>query len=132
MERLTKPNSAIVDEVKAQWRRLWAERYDDKVRAEGVASQAFSLCFVERGTIIAATRDFKPLDLKEILQKNHVRSINSIVGPPASVGGWTKFARTILNKQTRSRQMSWEEPRQEQRKGLQLKKGGRGWMHRTE
>jgi hypothetical protein len=120
----------LVDEVKEEWRRLWLGRIDDRVRAEGLADRAFPLCFVERGTVIVATRDFKPLDLKEILGLNLVQNVEQVVGSPPAVGGWRKFARSVLNNQVRSRRFVLEEPRRGCEKNLQLKKGGRGWMHR--
>ncbi len=126
---------ARVDAVKDEWRQLWRERIDDKVRAEGLADRSFPLCFVERGTVIVATRDFKPLDLKEILRRNLVENVERVVGPPSSVGGWGKFARTVLNGQMRSRRArahAMAEPRVNRGKNGQLKKGGRGWMHRVE
>ena len=98
--------------------------------AEGVANRAFPLCFVERGTVIVATRDFKPLDLREILSLNLIQNIERVVGPPSSVGGWRKFSRTVLNNQARNRRLVLEEPRGDCVKNLQLKKGGRGWTHR--
>jgi hypothetical protein len=58
-------------DIREEWRLLWLGRIDDKVRAEGVANRCFSLLFVERGTVIVATRDFKPLDLREILRRKH-------------------------------------------------------------
>jgi hypothetical protein len=120
-----------VEEIKEEWRHLWRERIDDRVRAEGVASRTFSLCFVDRGTIIVATRDFKPLNLKEILSLNRIQNAEQVVGPPPAVGGWHKFARTVLNKQARNRSFVFEKPRSDRVKNLQLKKGGRGWLHRT-
>jgi hypothetical protein len=120
-----------VEEIKEEWRRLWRERIDDKVRAEGVASRIFPLCFVDRGTIIVATRDFRPLNLKEILSLNQVQNAEQVVGPPLAVGGWHKFARTVLNKQARNRRFLFEKPQPDRVKNLQLKKGGRGWLHRT-
>jgi hypothetical protein len=36
---------------------LWKERFDDKVRAEGVANRDYSSLFVEKGTVIFATRN---------------------------------------------------------------------------
>jgi len=125
-----KSERAMVEEIKKEWGQLWLERIDDKVRAEGVASKSFSLCFVERGTIIAATRDFKPLDLKEILSLNRIQNVERVVGPPSAVGGWHKFARTVLNNQARNRRLVLEEPQQDRCGNLQLKKGGRGWIHR--
>lgn len=132
LDIVEKSDRDLVDEVKEEWRRLWLGRIDDKVRAEGMADRAFPLCFVERGTVIVATRDFKPLDLKEILSLNQVQNVDRVVGPPPAVGGWRKFSRTVLNNQARSRRFILEEPPRGRVKNLQLKKGGRGWMHRIE
>ena len=120
---------ALVKEIKEEWRQLWLERIDDKFRAEGVASRAFPLCFVDRGTVIMATRNFRPLDLKEILTLNKVQNAECIVGPPPAVGGWHKFARTVLNKQSRHRIFDFKKPGRDRVKRLQPKKGGRGWLH---
>ena len=48
-----------VDELRIQWKRLWLERAEDKVRAEGIATTDYCDLFLEKGTIIHATRDFK-------------------------------------------------------------------------
>ena len=85
---------------------LWRDRINDKVRAEGVAKRDYPSLFVERGTVIIATRDFKPLDLKEILCLHRVQNAEGLVPPHPSVGGWGKFSRTVLNKQRRSRKSS--------------------------
>ena len=121
----------LVDEVRVEWKLLWRSRIDDKVRAEGIANQDFSLLFVERGTVIIATRDFKPLDFKAILRLHDVQNVDRFVSPHPSVGGWGKFARTVLNRQTRARRWT-ESPRvstRNRRKNLQLKNDGRGWLH---
>jgi hypothetical protein len=120
---------AQTEVIKEEWRLLWLDRIDDKVRAEGIANRCFSLLSVERGTVIVATRDFKPLDLREILRSHNIQEVDRIVGPCPSVGGWTKFARTVLNKQTRARKMDEAVPRQNHYKNMQLKKRGRGWLH---
>lgn len=118
-----------VDEVREAWRQLWRSRIDDRVRAEGIANRNFSLLFVDRGTVIIATRDFKPLDLKEILRRHKFQDVERLVPPHPSVGGWTKFARTVLKRQKRARK--WKDPvrRRNQKKNLPPKKGGRGWLH---
>jgi len=87
---------------------------------------------VDQGTIIVATRDFKALNLKEILSLNRIQNAEQVVGPPSAVGGWHKFARTVLNKQTRNRRFVFGKPLSDRVKNLQLKKGGRGWLHRTD
>lgn len=117
------------EEIKAEWKSLWQCRIDDKVRAEGMADRSFSLLAVERGTVIAATRDFKELNLKAILRSYDGENVERVVGPHPSVGGWTKFARTVLNKQTRAQQFRAEKQPEHHGKNVQLKKGGRGWLH---
>ncbi len=126
---------AVVDDVRAEWKTLWRERIDDRVRAEGLANRDFLLLFVERGTVIVATRDFKLLDLKEILRLHEIEDAERFVPPHPSVGGWGKFARTVINTQrraTRAQRLKETAPRRAGRKkNLQLKKGGRGWLHRS-
>ena len=132
MEKLQeKSDKTTVERVKQEWRQLWLERIDDKVRAEGVASREFPLCFVDQGTIIAATRDYRPLDFKEILRLNKIQNAERLVPPLPKVGGWRKFARTVLNKQKRHCYFILEKPRRDTPKNLQLKKSGRGWIHRN-
>ena len=118
-----------VEEIRAEWKLLWQGRIDDKVRAEGMADRCFSLLAVERGTVISATRDFKELSLKAILRSYDVLNVEQVVGPHPSVGGWTKFARTVLNKQTRVQQFRAEKQPLRHGKNAQLKKSGRGWLH---
>jgi hypothetical protein len=121
--------TGLIDDVKAAWKILWRSRIDDKVRAEGIVNQDYSLLFVERGTVIVATRDFKPMTLKEILLSHKILNVERIVSPHPSVGGWGKFARTVLNKQKRVRKREKPLPPRNHKKKLQLKKGGRGWLH---
>ena len=120
---------ARVDAIKEEWRLLWLSRTDDKVRAEGIANQSFSLLSVERGTVIVATRAFRPLDLREILRFQNVRDIDRFLGSYRPDGGWAKFARTVLNHQPRTRK--WNETRQHRNhlKNLQVRQSGRGWLH---
>ena len=119
-----------MEDIRVEWRLIWRDRIDDKVRAEGIANRDYLLLFVEQGTVIVATRDFKPLNFKEILRLHEVQNVERFVSPPPSVGGWGKFARIVLNKQKRARKWKAVEsvPRRK-RKNLQLKKGGRGWLH---
>ena len=65
---------ALIEELKAQWKLLWSERYDDRVRAEGVSINDYAILDVEKGTIIHATKDFKSLNLKQILEKHKVEN----------------------------------------------------------
>jgi hypothetical protein len=119
-----------VEDVRVEWRLLWRDRIDDRVRAEGIAKRDYPLLFVKRGRVIVATRDFKPLNFKEILGLHRVKNVERFLSPPPLVGGWGKFARTVLNKQKRPRKwkVTKSVPRGK-RKNLQLKKSGRGWLH---
>jgi len=118
----------FVDELRVQWKLLWRDRIDDKVRAEGIANQDYSKLFVERGTVIIATRDYKPPDFVEILQKHMSSDADRLVPPSPGVGGWGKFVRSVLSKQKGlTRRLAPSEP--DRKKDQQLKKGGRGWLH---
>jgi len=62
----------VVEEMKVQWKTLWQERFDDKLRAEDAATDDYSRLFVDKGTVIHATRDFKALNFKEILEQHKI------------------------------------------------------------
>jgi len=124
---------AFVEGLKQQWKTLWQERIDDEVRAEGISSKDYSELFVERGTVIIATRKFKPPDFYDIVQRHLSLSqndTNNVFPPSSKTGGWGKFVRNVLSKQ--------QSPVRRRRDGLietdqkvsqQQKKCGRGWLH---
>jgi len=127
---LALPQKEMVEEIKIQWRTLWQQRIDDKVRAEGIASNDYSKLFVEKGTVIRATRNFKALCFKEILEQNQVENTERYVFPSPHVGGWNKFIKTSItfNKPQRHRRaLLYVEPEKVKQ---QPKKGGRGWLHK--
>ncbi len=120
-----------MDELRVQWRSLWRNRIDDRVRAEGISNRDYSSLFVEQGTVIVATRDCKPPDFVEILEKHKPGDVDKVVPPQPAVGGWGKFARTVSNKQKRVRRRARVAPSKPTHDtGQQRKKGGRGWLHR--
>ena len=119
----------LVSEVKAQWKRLWQERIDDPVLAEGVASMDFDKLFVERGTVVLATRSFKLVTLREILERHKVVEAERHVPPSKHVGGWSRFARTRLPSYESARRRRGFAVSRDMGKKQQLKKGGRGWLH---
>jgi hypothetical protein len=121
---------AFVDELRAQWKRLWRHRIDDRVRAEGISREDYSSLFVDRGTVIVATRDFKPLDFVEILDCHKPSGIPNAIPPHPTVGGWGKFMRNFISKQKRFTKRGRPVPSKPERKGnQQRKKGGKGWLH---
>lgn len=122
----------IINELKMQYKMLWRERIDDKVRAEGIANKDFFMLFVEKGTVIFATRDFKPLNFKEILERHKVVGVDRVVPPSPHVGGWGKFMRTeIASQKRRGRVRQTRQYLDDKKQRQHLKKGGRGWVHFT-
>ena len=120
----------FIEELKKQWKTLWRDRIDDKVRAEGISGKDYSKLFVERGTVRMATRKFKAPDFNEILQQHlsaDSNDINNVLPPNPTVGGWGKFVRNVLSKQKPlARRSASTEPIK--KANQQLKKGGRGWL----
>jgi len=121
-------DEGVIAEIKSQWKRMWQERFDDHVRAEGVAFQDYDHLFVERGTVVLATRDFKLLSLKDILELHKVANAERLVPLNPVVGGWGKFVRTHISGRSASRRRVREFVVDE-KKPQHLKKGGRGWLH---
>jgi hypothetical protein len=125
----------LIEELKAQWKLLWSERFDDRVRAEGVSVNDYAILDVEKGTIIHATKDFKILNLKQILEKYKVEKPERYIQPDVHVGGWNKFIKTEINGKAAkgSRTVAYIADKCPAKKGAsqQSKKGGRGWLHTT-
>jgi len=116
--------------LKAEWKRLWRERIDDRVRAEGVANKDYPEVFVERGTVILATRNFKLMNFRDVLELHGIVGGDKYVSPDPRVGGWGKFIRTVIGgkkshrRNRRACQYLVPEKQQQQKKN-----GGRGWLH---
>ena len=93
----------MIKDLRKQWNKMWWERINDKVRAEGIANQDFPTLFVEQGSVIAATRNYRPPNFREIVEKNRSYKMNDLPLPPnPSQGGYGKFIREVVSKQKRS------------------------------
>ena len=125
----TTERKQFIEEFKNQWKSMWRNRFDDKVRAEGIADKDYSLLFVDRGTVVIATRKFKLLDFYELLQQHKSLAGSGVIPANPSVGGWGKFIKTVLNTQNLKRRRRQAPPEPDKHLGQQLKKGGRGWLH---
>ena len=120
-----------VEEIRLLWKKLWKERFDDKVRAEGVATTEYNDLFVEQGTIIHATRSFKNLNFKEILEQHQIENIDRYIPPDPQIGGWTKFIKkNVTNQRQRKHRRVKLYYDQNKPEKQQLKKGGRGWLNK--
>ena len=119
----------LVAGLKVEWTSLWFQRFNDKVRAEGVSLADYQKLKVNRGTIIHATRNCKNLYFKEILKDNLVENPERYNQPASSEGGWNKFIKTQITSTStpiKKRTASYVNVKP---KGSQPKKGGRGWLH---
>jgi hypothetical protein len=125
----------VFNETRKQWRAMWGERIDDKVRAEGIARGEYPLLGLDRGTVVVATRKCRMPDFYEVLERRRkLLGIDADAGyANPSVGGWKKFANTTLKVQPRfrsGRTRGLPQPDESARMQQQKKKGGRGWIHR--
>lgn len=125
---MTITQKQLVEDLRVEWKRLWRERLDDKVRAEGIAVDDYDQLFIDRGTIIHATRDYKALNFKDILEEHEVMNAERYIPPDPHVGGWTKFVKTNITSQ-KSQRKELAELQFEKKEKQQLKKSGRGWLH---
>ena len=125
---MTTNQKQLVEELQTEWKKLWRERLDDKVRAEGVAINDYTELFIDKGTVIHATRDFKALNFKEILQEYEILNADRYIPPDPSVGGWTKFVKDNITNQKQKRQKIKAVFYEEKEKKQPANKG-RGWLH---
>jgi hypothetical protein len=123
----------LIEELKSQWKLLWSERFDDRVRAEGVSVNDYAILDIDKGTIIHATKDFKVLSLRQILEKHLVEDPERYIQPDANVGGWNKFIKTeITGKVVKRKRPAFEiVDKCTSKNKQQPKKNGRGWLHTT-
>jgi hypothetical protein len=96
---LNQNQKQYVEDLKVEWQKLWRERTDDKVKAESIAVNDYDALFIDRGTVIHATRDFKPLNFREILEKHDVEGAERYISPNPHIGGWTKFVKDNITNQ---------------------------------
>jgi hypothetical protein len=125
------PQKEFVDELKVEWKRLWSERHDDKIRAEGIAINDYSSLFIDKGTVIHATRDFKALNFKDILEQHEVPNAERYIPPSPSVGGWGKFVKENITANNQTKNKNTKNPHSKMQSETQLqRKNGRGWLNK--
>ena len=127
---MTQSQKNVVDELKTEWKKLWQERLDDKVRAEGIATNDYSSLFVEKGTVIQATKDYKALNLREIIEQHQITNPDRYIPPNPTVGGWTKFIKTNISKNHLQNNIQKNFFNTKNCVPQRPKKSGRGWLHK--
>jgi hypothetical protein len=108
---------------------LWRERFDDKVRAEGVSVRDYPLLFVDRGVVVFAVKGAKSPSYSDIV--DFWVSKGLVYSPDPLLGGWGKFIRTELKKHAHTRASKFSDNHLKGKaEKQQAKKGGRGWLHK--
>ena len=115
--------------LKADWARLWMTKGEDEVRAEGFSLKDFERLFVDKGEIIHATRDFKPISFREIFEKHVGSEAAGRVDVDPKAGGWGKFVRE--NFPVKTKPAKRERPTIKSDLSQQQRKDGRGWLNKA-
>jgi len=116
-------------ELKSEWAELWRTKYDDEVRAEDISLKMYDRLFVDRGEIIHATRDYKPLSFREILDRHLGSELAVKISPDPAVGGWRRFVREHLQRSRPVRMR--DKPRYKVDLTQQQRKKGQGWLNKS-
>ena len=111
--------------LKADWAELWKTKHDDVVKAEGISTKVYTELFVDRGEIIHATRDYKPLSFSEIYEKHVGTEKAERIEVNPREGGWGKFARIKFPAKQTKRERPTFKPDLSQHQ----RKGGSGWLN---
>ena len=115
--------------LKIEWADLWKSKFDHEIIAEGISLRDYSLLDVDKGEIIHASRDYKPLKFREILERNLGGEAAERVDVDPLVGGWKKFARDKLPR--REKKTAREGPKIPFDLSQQQRKGGSGWLNQA-
>ncbi len=113
--------------LKEEWEELWLSKIVDGEKAEGISSKDFNRLFVERGEVIHATRNFKPLSFRDILEKHLGSQHAAKLDIDPKVGGWGRFSRTHFPAKSPQR----ERPMVKVDSSQHLRKGGAGWLNKA-
>ncbi|EMR74220.1 hypothetical protein MCGE09_00093 [Thaumarchaeota archaeon SCGC AB-539-E09] len=113
--------------LKADWNELWKTKHDDIVNAEGISSKVYPELFVDRGEIIHATRDYKPLSFSEIFNKHVGNEKAERIEVNPQEGGWGKFGRINFS----AKKIKREQPKFKPDLSQPQRKGGSGWLNQA-
>lgn len=115
--------------LKIDWAKLWKTKREDEIKAEAISVEDFDRLFVDRGEIIHATRDYRPLSFREILEKHVGPEDASRVDIDPNVGGWRKFAKR--NFPAKRKMNKRERPRVKVDLTQHQRKAGKGWLNKA-
>jgi hypothetical protein len=113
--------------LKSDWAELWKTKYEDNVKGEGISLKEYDDLFVNRGEIIHATRDFKPLSFREIYEKHVGTEKAERIDVNPYEGGWHKFSKINFPAKRTKRERPTYKPDLNQHQ----RKGGAGWLNKV-
>ena len=112
--------------TKEEWAELWQSKYVDGRKAEGISSKDYHRLFVRRGEVIYATRKFKPLSFRDILEKHLGADDAAKIDIDPKEGGWGRFSRTYFPANSPKR----EKPKVKVDISQHQRKGGAGLLNK--
>lgn len=115
--------------LKEEWKLMWKERFDDRIKGEGIVTRDHPLIFMDRGSVIFASRDAKTPTFSEIVELWAAQG--SIYAPQPAVGGWGKFIRTHLRRASHSRARNLASNPFNLKANQCKRKRAKGWLHIT-
>jgi hypothetical protein len=121
----------FTEELRKEWKTMWRSKIDDKIKAESIADKTYEGLFMDRGTIIFASKDCNPPNFKEILKKHLSSYWVERYNPHPAMGGIHKFIRQtkMQNSKTTKRKKETCLALKKMKNGGQLKKKGKGWLN---
>ena len=126
-----KAEKEMVEQLKVQWKLLWSERFNDKTRAEDVSLKNYASLHVEQGHVIHATRDYKALNFKEILDQNMIENSVKFIQPNSREGGWNKFVKTKIYPSSMKKDKFSMLNVTKKQAAQKSNKAKQGWLHLT-
>jgi len=124
-----KSQMQLVDALRVEWKSMWHEQFNDKIRAEGVSVADYERLKISRGTVLHATRSCETPEFKDILKENLVDNPDRYTQPNNVEGGWKKFIKSNIAPGTFKTKPAIGCSVVSKPRGNQPKKGGRGWLH---
>jgi hypothetical protein len=113
--------------LKKEWKLMWTERFDDAVKAEGIVTSDYPLLFMDRGSVIFASRDARTPNFKEITEFWQAQGL--VYAPSPAFGGWGRFMRTQIKGVRNSRASASNLKSNLTRDKQQMRKDSKGWLH---
>ena len=127
MEKKITKAIVLLQELKEAWASLWSLKYDDPITAEGVSITDFPNLFVDRGEIMYATKNYKPISFRDVLEKHFNSETMNKISIDPRIGGWKKFSRTHFP----AKQTKRERPKIKADLTQHQRKGGDGWLNKN-